>query len=225
MRSHRRPTLLLLLACLTTSALQQLRPALRSTPLAAPLRGAATAFDEEEEFERTAAQVSADRRKLEFKATKYFFGRVEVFLGNEYKPLSETVDPSYSDDSTAVSSVVVPAPYGMILEESATLPGRVEVVELVAGSNAELAGVAVGDILRGTTAMAMNIQESSEEDFGFSIGLTEGSRQRAYLPTDRKRFDLIMAALKSNALDNGGPGEACLVFERKVKEPEPDGDE
>lgn len=223
MRSHRRPTLLLLLACLTTSALQQLRPALRSTPLAAPLRGAATAFDEEEEFERTAAQVSADRRKLEFKATKYYFGRVEVFMGNEYKPLSETVDPSYSDDSTAVSSVVVPTPYGMILEESATLPGRVEVVELVAGSNAELAGVAVGDILRGTTAMAMNIQEVSEgggEEFG-----NEGSRQRAFLPTDRKSFDLVMAALKSNALDNGGPGEACLVFERKVKEPEPDGDE
>ena len=76
----------------------------------------------------------------------------------------------------------------------------------------------------GTTAMAMNIQEASEEDFGFSIGLTEGSRQRAFLPTDRKRFDLVMAALKSNALDNGGPGEACLVFERRVKEAPEEGD-
>ena len=222
-----RASVLLALATTSRLACALLRPAPRPTRLPVSPRGAAATEDDEAvaTFELTGAQEMANKRDLAFTATKYFFGRVEVYLGPEYKPLSETMQPSWRDDTSGVSSVVVACPYGMVLEESATLPGKMEVVELVEGSNAAAAGVAVGDVLRGTTAMAMNIQEASEEDFGFSIGLTEGSRQRAFLPTDRKRFDLVMAALKSNALDNGGPGEACLVFERKVKEPEPDGDE
>ena len=67
--------------------------------------------------------------------------------------------------------------------------------------------------------MALNIQQSSEEDFGFSVGLSEGTKQRAFFPTDRKKFDAIMAALQSNAPANSGPGEATLVFERRVKAP------
>ena len=106
-----------------------------------------------------------------------------------------------------------------VIEESATYPGKIEVLELVEGGNAEKAGILPGDLLRGTTAMALNIAESAEEDFGFSVGLTEGTRQVAYLPSDRKSFDFVMAALQSNNADNGGPGEAALVFERRVKEP------
>jgi len=186
----------------------------RMRPLAA-----AEAAPPVEEQALTDNQRNALKRELEFRSTKYFFGRVDVFMGAQFKPLSEVFDPSVKDDTTAVAAVVVDAPFGMVIEESANYPGKVEVLELVDGSNAEKAGVRVGDILRGTTAMALDIQSASEEDFGFSIGISEGTRQRAFLPTDRKSFDLIMNALKSNAADNGGPGEACMVFERVVKAP------
>eukprot|EP00629_Pelagomonadales_sp_RCC1024_P012248 CAMPEP_0119259704 /NCGR_PEP_ID=MMETSP1329-20130426/419_1 /TAXON_ID=114041 /ORGANISM="Genus nov. species nov., Strain RCC1024" /LENGTH=203 /DNA_ID=CAMNT_0007259103 /DNA_START=189 /DNA_END=797 /DNA_ORIENTATION=+ len=161
----------------------------------------------------TDAQENALKKELEFRTTKYFFGRVDVYLGPQYKPLSEIFDPTLKDDSTAMASVVVETPIGMVIEESGNYAGRVEVVEVVEGSNAEKAGVQVGDILRGTTAMALNIQQSAEEDFGFSVGLSEGTKQRAFFPTDRKKFEAVMAALQSNAPANSGPGEATLVFE------------
>ena len=183
------------------------------------LRAEVAEVDEEAPPPLTDAQLDAKKETLEFLQTRYFFGRVSVYLGPQYKPLNEIFEPSRKDDTTAVASVVVPTPLGMVIEESATYPGKVEVLELVDGSNAAKAGVKVGDILRGTTAMALDIQSASEEDFGFSIGISEGTRQRAFLPTDRKSFDLIMNALKSNAADNGGPGEACMVFERVVKAP------
>mmetsp|Transcript_1031 Transcript_1031/g.1285 ORF Transcript_1031/g.1285 Transcript_1031/m.1285 type:complete len:215 (+) Transcript_1031:106-750(+) len=168
----------------------------------------------------TEAQESARRTKLEFTPTKYFFGRVSIYLGPEFKPLSEVLDPSYKDDSTAVAAVVVESPFGMIIEESATVPGKIEVIEVSSDSNAEKAGILPGDILRGCTAMALNIQKASEEDAGFSVGLSEGKKSRAYLPTDRRNFDQVMAALQSNAVANGGPGEATLVFERRVNPPQ-----
>lgn len=166
----------------------------------------------------TEAQVAARKTSLEFTPTKYFFGRVDVFLGEQFKPLSETIEPTFGDDG-AVSSVVVEPPFGMIIEESANFPGKIEVIEIVPESNAEKVGIMVGDILRGTTAMALNIAKASEEDAAFSVGFSEGKRQVAFLNTDRKPFETVMAALKSNAVSNGGPGEACLILERRVKTP------
>ena len=169
--------------------------------------------------ELTDAQRAAKKFNLEFTPTKYFFGRVDVYLGPEFKPLSEVLQPSYKDDTSCVASVVITPPFGMIIEESANFPGKIEVIEVVDGSNAQKAGIQVGDLLRGTTAMALNIQRASEEDAGFSVGLSEGKRQRAFLNCDNKDFDFVMKALQSNAADNNGPGEASLVFERQVSKP------
>lgn len=181
----------------------------------------------------TDAQRDAKKAFLEFKVTKYFFGRVQVYMGERFKPLSEVFEPTFSDDSSAMSSVVVESPFGMVIEESERCPGRIEasmsfflrlrtckqVIEIVEGSNAEKAGVQAGDILRGTTAMALNIQRAAEEDAAFSVGLSEGKKERAFLNADRQPFENVMSALQSNAAANGGPGEACLVFERRIKEP------
>ena len=169
--------------------------------------------DEEAPPPLTDAQLDAKKETLEFLQTRYFFGRVSVYLGPQYKPLSEIFEPSRKDDTTAIASVVVPTPLGMVIEESANYRGKIEVIDVVPDSNAAKAGIRVGDILRGTTGMALNIQQASEEDFGFSVGLSEGTKQIAFLPTDRKNFDSVMSALQSNA----NRGEATLVFERVVK--------
>jgi len=144
---------------------------------------------------------------------------VDIYLGPEFKPLTEVLDPSWKDDTSSVAPCVVPLPLGMVLEESETMPGKIEVTEVVPGSNAEKAGVRPGDLLRGVTGMGQNVQQDSEEDFGFSVGLSEGKRVRAYMPTDKRDFDAVMGALKSNAVDAGGAGEATLIMERRVKSP------
>jgi hypothetical protein len=177
------------------------------------LRAEVAEVDEEAPPPLTDAQADAKKETLEFLQTRYFFGRVSVYLGPQYKPLSEIFEPSRKDDTTAVASVVVPTPLGMVIEESANYRGKIEVIDVVPDGNAAKAGIRVGDILRGTTGMALNIQQASEEDFGFSVGLSEGTKQLAFLPTDRKNFDSVMNALQSNA----NRGEATLVFERVVK--------
>lgn len=162
----------------------------------------------------TDAQRAARKTTLEFTPTKYFFGRVEVFLGERYKPLSEVFEPSFKDDTSAVASVVVEAPFGMTIEQD---NGKIIVKDVGEGSNAAKAGVQAGDILRGTTAMALNVQKAAEEDAGFSVGLSEGNKQVAFLGVDKRPFEQVMSALQSNAVATGGPGEATLVFERQVK--------
>ena len=145
----------------------------------------------------TDAQADAKKETLEFLSTRYFFGRVSIYLGPQYKPLNEIFEPSRKDDTTAIASVVVPTPFGMVIEESASYKGKIEVIDVVPDGNAAKAGIRVGDILRGTTGMALNIQQASEEDFGFSVGLSEGTKQIAFLPTDRKNFDSVMSALQT----------------------------
>ena len=122
--------------------------------------------------------------------------------------------------------MVVPTPFGMVIEESATYRGKIEVIDVVPDRNAAKAGIRVGDILRGTTGMALNIQQASEEDFGFSVGLSEGTKQIAFLPTDRKNFDSVMSALPverepgrgdARLLSDGeGGGGACIVWTKTL---------
>uniref|UniRef100_A0A7S1U795 PDZ domain-containing protein n=1 Tax=Phaeomonas parva TaxID=124430 RepID=A0A7S1U795_9STRA len=155
-------------------------------------------------------------KALEFTRTKYFFGRVTVDLGPEFKPLDQVLDPSFSDDNSALATVQVPLPMGMVIEESATLEGKVEVVEVVEGSNAEKAGVQVGDVLRGCTAMAVNLAKAAEEDVAFNAlaGATKPGLCRAFYIADGMPFDETMNALTSNAEQEGGPGFSNMVFER-----------
>lgn len=182
-----------------------------------PLNSEPTASDAEAEVEGDGVNGAVETPSvLQFTRTKYFFGRVQIDLGPEYKPLDQVLDPSYEDDNSALATVQMPLPMGMVIEESATLPGKVEVVEVTAGSNAEKAGVVVGDVLRGCTAMAVNIDKAAEEDVAFNAlaGAAKPGLQRAFYVADEMPFDETMKALTSNAEENGGPGFSNLVFER-----------
>ena len=202
-------SILIALLVAPTQSLVAPQPSIRRSALHAEVADVA----EEAPPPLTDAQADAKKETLEFLSTRYFFGRVSIYLGPQYKPLNEIFEPSRKDDTTAIASVVVPTPFGMVIEESASYKGKIEVIDVVPDGNAAKAGIRVGDILRGTTGMALNIQQASEEDFGFSVGLSEGTKQIAFLPTDRKNFDSVMSALQSNA----NRGEATLVFERVVK--------
>ena len=117
-------------------------------------------------------------------------------------------------------------PMGMIFEESEVARGKFEIVEVVPGSSAEAAGVRAGDLLRATTAMAVNWKASMEEaDTGFIEADAFGGKpglQRALFNADGQTFDSVLTALSSNAEDKDGPGVATLVIERRTAPDEKD---
>ena len=203
-----------LLVCLLAAAAHAFAPsAARGARPAARLRSAP------EEVDPDAPPAYQDPTTLSFRNTKYFFGRVTVGLGPGMKPMDEIFNPGFKGDTSSLGVVEVPLPMGMIFEESEAAPGKFEVVEVVPGSNAEAAGVQPGDLLRATTAMAVNWKASMEEaDTGFIEADAFGGKpglQRALFNADGQTFDSLLTALSSNGADQDGPGVATLVVERR----------
>jgi len=155
-----------------------------------------------------------DPTTLKFRSLLNFFGTVTVGLGPVMKPLTESFKPSWGDEDSQVSPVKLPLPMGMGYEASGTVPGVYEVNSVAEGSNAEAAGLKRGDLIRGTTAMAINVQVEAEGDMLFNAGGTVPTSQRCLFVADGRTFDQFTQALASNAEANGGPGEATLIIER-----------
>merc|ERR1712217_811778 len=106
----------------------------------------------------------------------------------------------------------------MVYEEFQTEKGfrSFQITEVREGSNAEAAGIKVGDLLRGTTAIAIDIKKEADENALFSLsggGLKPGSQRCLYV-SDNQPFSFCRKALLSNLPDQGGPGVATLVIER-----------
>ena len=112
-----------------------------------------------------------------------------VYLGPQYKPLNEIFEPVEKTTPLPSHVDVVPTPSAWSSRSRRTYRGKIEVIDVVP-DGARRRRSSVGDILRGTTGMALNIQQASEEDFGFSVGLVGGD-EAIGLPaeTDRKNFD------------------------------------
>ena len=155
---------------------------------------------------------------LAFLPKKYWFGRIDVNLGPALKPVSEILPPSWPDDKSALAQVNVQLPIGMVLAESDKFDGRVEVIEVLPGSNAEGAGVLPGDVLRGVTAMAFNrVKAIQDMDRGNLVeASTRTTSERALFICDKQQFESVMRALGSNDAASGGPGFATLVMERDL---------
>merc|ERR1711988_530039 len=98
----------------------------------------------------------------DFQKRSYFYGMVKVELGEGFKPMTEVFNPSWKDDQCSLCVVEVPLPMGMDIEESATMKGRIEVAEIVEGSNAEKAGIRVGDVLRANTAQKIDAMAAAK---------------------------------------------------------------
>ena len=207
--------------CLLAAAAHAFAPsAARGARPVAPPRSAP------EEVDPDAPPAYQDPTTLSFRNTKYFFGRVTVGLGPGMKPMDEILNPGFKCDTSSLGVVELPLPMGMIFEESEVAQGKFEIVEVVPGSSAEAAGVRAGDLLRATTAMAVNWKASMEEaDTGFIEADAFGGKpglQRALFNADGQTFDSVLTALSSNAEDKDGPGVATLVIERRTAPDEKD---
>eukprot|EP00239_Pterosperma_sp_CCMP1384_P006878 CAMPEP_0197856452 /NCGR_PEP_ID=MMETSP1438-20131217/28589_1 /TAXON_ID=1461541 /ORGANISM="Pterosperma sp., Strain CCMP1384" /LENGTH=211 /DNA_ID=CAMNT_0043471909 /DNA_START=268 /DNA_END=903 /DNA_ORIENTATION=+ len=125
-------------------------------------------------------------------------------------------------------AVDVKLPMGMVLEE-VTVEGKqvILAVDINEGSNAETAGVQVGDILRMTSAVAKGKVKVEVGRFQVepSLGMEKkGDNRKAYFIVDGSSFGQVMNALVSNAEPVPGADEDSplvnLLLERRVPIPE-----
>mmetsp|Transcript_21197 Transcript_21197/g.32211 ORF Transcript_21197/g.32211 Transcript_21197/m.32211 type:complete len:96 (-) Transcript_21197:33-320(-) len=79
------------------------------------------------------------------------------------------------------------------------MPGITTVDEVGEGSNAELAGVKVGDILRACTACQVSMEMPTWQLMAGGIGRPKTSRMM--WSVDGKVFEEVMEALISNSMD------------------------
>lgn len=176
----------------------------------------------EETFE-VQTQEFEDPLTLKFRKLAVFYGRVKVGLGPGMQPIEEVFEPSWPDDTSAMATARIPFPADMRFQESGRIPGRFEVIEVGEGSNAEKAGIKVGDLIRGVTAIAQNramMQKAIEKDVAFSLsgGTTGTNVEMGYVPAlfiaDDQSFDNFAKALVSNKNEQGGRNEAVFIIER-----------
>lgn len=170
------------------------------------------------EGKREVPTYTPNPEKAEFAKRAYFFGKVTVGLGEGYKPMTETFAPSFKDDQSSLAVVEVPLPLGMVIEESETLEKRIQVAEVTEGSNAEKAGIKVGDVVRAVTAQKRDNMGAAESSIAFNAlagATTQGIKiRKAIFMTDGQGFDNTFDALLTNSDKQGGNNRVALVLER-----------
>lgn len=116
------------------------------------------------------------------------------------------------EDVSEIIALEASLPLGMILGEHEKIVGAVQVDEILEGSNADLAGIIVGDILRACTACQVTMTQPTWQLIAGGIG--QPKTTRFMFSADKKPFEEIMDAIGSNRMD---PSEQplCLVMERK----------
>lgn len=135
------------------------------------------------------------------------------------KPDGSTVEeqvqfpPTMSEDHNSIITVCeAPLPLGIILGESETIPGMTVVDEVAPSSNGELAGIQVGDVIRGLTACRVEMSQPTWQLIVGGIG--QPKTVRFMFGADFQPFEQVMEAVGSNRVDpNQRP--LLLVIERK----------
>lgn len=104
-------------------------------------------------------------------------------------------------------------PLGIILGESEEFSGSTVVDEVAEDSNANIAGLQVGDLLRAISACQMILVTPTWQVLAGGIGRPKSSRYM--LSVDNRSFEEVMEAIQSNRMD---PEQRpiILVVERKT---------
>ena len=105
-------------------------------------------------------------------------------------------------------------PIGMLLEEAeeGAAAGSAFVSELLPDSNAELGGLEVGDVVRATTAVSMQMSYPTWNLIAGGIGRPK--LQKILFPTKGEPFEKLMAAIGSNSRMQQGNDQCILLVER-----------
>lgn len=115
--------------------------------------------EEEETFEvaPSAPEKPPTPTTAEFAFRPIFYSVVKIDIGTGFKEMREEFQSSWKDEESALTVLKVNTPIGMVIDEVQNKEGRkegiFEIVEVIEGSNAEAAGIKVGDAIRACNAV------------------------------------------------------------------------
>ena len=135
----------------------------------------------------------------------------EIEQAHGMKPIPLCIKPSWNDDTSQITTVKVALPMDMGIDISTTELGRFAVVDVPPNSNAEKAGIQVGDLLRGVKELDPTKKHAYYTVTGGDI---MPDYERAYFNPDGQRFQEVWQTLNST----GESGETVLVIERRKKQ-------
>lgn len=152
--------------------------------------------------------------EADFVFRNYYYNTIDIDIGEGFKMMKDKFDSSWNDDQSALTVLKCPMPLGMVVNELKSPEGRkkgiFEILEVEEGSNAEKAGIRVGDAFRACNA---TVQKQVRDATAFIEADTQ--RTKALFVADGKPFDTLMGAIATNA----GEGSITMVLERR----KPDG--
>jgi hypothetical protein len=136
------------------------------------------------------------------------------------KPDGSTVEekvqfpPRLEGNESSILVLEAPLPLGIVLGEDQTIPGMTCVDEVSEGSNGQLAGFQVGDLVRACTACRVEMETPTWQLMAGGIGRPK--TMRFMFSCDFKPFEQVMEGLGSNRMD---PEERSIlvVVERQTK--------
>jgi hypothetical protein len=120
---------------------------------------------------------------------------------------------SATSKSSEIIVVQASLPLGMILGESETLQGMTVVDDIADDSNAQLADLRVGDLVRACTACRVEMEQPTWNLIVGGIGRPRVARFMYSI--DYQPFEQVMEAVGSNRMDPDGR-PLILVLERKT---------
>ena len=118
-------------------------------------------------------------------------------------------------DESSLLCVRLDLPLGMLLEQEegeGPTAGAMVVGELLDDGSARAGGVLVGDLLRATTAVSMQMSYPTWQLMMGGVGRPQ--LQKILFPTASEPFEKVMAALGSNSREQQGNGQVVLLIER-----------
>ena len=129
-------------------------------------------------------------------------------------PLELSLSPLLAEGSSLLC-VRLDMPLGMLLEEEdgdGPFAGAMRVAELLEDGAAKSGGLQVGDALRATTGVSMQMAYPT-----WQLMLGGGGQpklQKILFPAQGQPFETVMAAIASNAREQQGNGQVILLIER-----------
>jgi hypothetical protein len=177
------------------------------------LRQEISSFEKQKE---TAAQE--ERSKLEAEtctkqALRETYSAIVPILKPDGSSANERCDFQLKfAENSFITTCEASLPLGIVLGESELFPGTVTVDEVADGSNGDLAGIRVGDLVRATTACRMEMVLATWQVIAGGIGIPK--TKRFMYSVDNRPFEEVMDALGSNRLDPENR-PAFLVIERQ----------
>ncbi|WIA21859.1 hypothetical protein OEZ85_004235 [Tetradesmus obliquus] len=127
-----------------------------------------------------------------------------------YAAAVEQVNVPLSDPNSRLVQAEINFPLGLVIER---VDDEAVVTEVSAGSAAEAAGCCVGDVVRATSAMTMQmVYPTMNIMFG---GVGRPALVKILVPTAKAPFPKVLDAVRSNSTAQGGDGSITLVLERR----------